>query len=320
MAWIESHQTVWDHPKTRRAARRLGIPDVQLVGHLHALWHWALNHAESGDLSRYDAEDVAIAARWDGSADEFVLALAECGPGGGSGFLDRSDEKLSLHNWGRYTERLVARRDSSRKANHDRWHAARGVRADGCEWCEDSAPTPDASPTESDPCPAGLRSDSEPIPTGHEPESTQPNPTAPDQPQPPSPPAGGQDGETDADDPPGDPASDVDEARSTFEEHFWPIYPDTNGRKPEKGKALTQWRKLTVEQRRRAVIGARNLARSDTVPKYAQRFLRKDTAGEFPFDDWQQPASPTRQRGSPPALPDRDADYTAGWSGKVANG
>lgn len=184
MAWIESHQTVWGHPKTRRAARRLGIADVQLVGHLHALWHWALDHAESGDLSRYDAEDIAIAARWDGEAGEFVQALAECGPGGGPGFLDRDGDTLGLHNWGRYTERLVARRDSSRKANHDRWHAARGVRADGCEWCEESPkespPTPDPTPPDTDDPPTGVRPESDRSADGDDPESTRPDPTGPD--------------------------------------------------------------------------------------------------------------------------------------------
>jgi hypothetical protein len=126
-----------------------------------------------------------------------------------------------------------------------------------------------------------------------------PVPSLPDQDLNPSPPGSGRDsGETDADDPLTDDASD--EIARQFDEYFWPVYPSTNGRKPEKGKALTQWRKLAVEQRRRAVIGARNLARSDTVPKYAHRFLRKDTSGEFPFDDWQQ-----REGGGPePIAPD----------------
>lgn len=102
----------------------------------------------------------------------------------------------------------------------------------------------------------------------------------------------------------------LDEEASTFEEHFWPAYPPTNGRKPEKGKALAQWRKLTVEQRRRALVGARNLAKADTIPKHAHRFLRKDTGGEFPFDDWQQPPTPATGGREPPsgALPVRGYD------------
>jgi hypothetical protein len=76
---------------------------------------------------------------------------------------------------------------------------------------------------------------------------------------------------------------------------FWEIYPPTNGRKPEKGMAEVAWRKLTWDQRDRALIGARHLAASDHMPKYARRFLRRDTAGAFPFDDWQTPPAPARQ-------------------------
>ena len=173
MAWIESHQTLASHPKTRRAARALSIPPVHLIGHLHCLWHWALDHAEDGDLSRYDAEDIAIAAQWDDAPDEFVDALVGCGPGGASGFIDRDQDGIYLHNWARYTDRLVARRDSARKANHDRWHVARGVRADGCEWCEKSAATETEVPPESDPNPTGD------LPESTVPNRTQPNPTQP---------------------------------------------------------------------------------------------------------------------------------------------
>lgn len=128
MAWIESHQTVWEHAKTRKAARRLGIPAVQLVGHLHALWHWAIDHAEDGNLSKYDTEDIAIAARWDGDPDEFVDALTHCGPGDSAGFLERGGAygdpgdslvgELVLHDWWDYAGKLIDRRrkDRERKA------------------------------------------------------------------------------------------------------------------------------------------------------------------------------------------------------------
>lgn len=114
-----------------------------------------------------------------------------------------------------------------------------------------------------------------------------------------SPPGDGEDDETGADDSPHDDAPD--DAKKRFDEHFWPIYPKMpNGTKPEKGKALQQWRKLTVEEQRRAVRGAKHLAAADTIPKHAHRFLRK-TAGEFPFDDYQAP--PT-DPDAPPPKPD----------------
>lgn len=115
MAWIESHQELGAHPKTRKLATMLGIHRMQVVGHLHALWWWALDYAEDGDLSQYDAADVALGAEWDGDPDEFVGALIDCGPGDKSGFLEAD---MLLHDWHDYAGKLVERRrkDRERKA------------------------------------------------------------------------------------------------------------------------------------------------------------------------------------------------------------
>jgi hypothetical protein len=103
-------------------------------------------------------------------------------------------------------------------------------------------------------------------------------------------------------------ADEPDPVEESFEQ-FWRIYPDRNGRKVGRGNALIEWRKLTLDQRRRAYIGARNLAASDQLPKDAERFLRraKGGKGDFPFDDWQQP--PTTGGRPPPieACPDCQA-------------
>ena len=34
MAWIEAHQELRNHPKTKKAARLLGISRPQMIGHL----------------------------------------------------------------------------------------------------------------------------------------------------------------------------------------------------------------------------------------------------------------------------------------------
>lgn len=85
-----------------------------------------------------------------------------------------------------------------------------------------------------------------------------------------------------------------DPVEESFEE-FWKAYPARNGRKVGKKNALIEWRKLTGEQRRRALVGAKNLAASDTFPKDAERFLRraKGGRGDWPFDDWQTAPSPS---------------------------
>jgi hypothetical protein len=106
VAYIESHQTLGNHPKTKRAARELGIGRVQLVGHMHYLWWWALEYAEDGDLSGFSDDEIAEEAMWEGDPAAFVGALTD------AGFLDPN---RSLHDWEVYTGRLVAQRESNRE-------------------------------------------------------------------------------------------------------------------------------------------------------------------------------------------------------------
>lgn len=109
MAWIESHQTLKDHPKTRRLARYLKISVPAAIGHLHCLWWWALDYAQDGDLSKYEPADIADAAMWEGDAEEFVAALVK------AGFLDQDNEDLRIHDWDEYTGRLIAEIETKKK-------------------------------------------------------------------------------------------------------------------------------------------------------------------------------------------------------------
>lgn len=190
MAWIESHQTIGAHPKTRKAARALGIRPVHLVGHLHLLWHWALELAEDGDLSKFDAEDIAIAADWDGDPDQFVEALVDCGPGDSAGFLERDGQcgapeddrigRLVLHDWWTYAGKLVERRrqDRDRKAAK---RAEQQARAAAGRRTDDRSKTPDNtdSPDDVQQTSAGHPSDSPADSRSREPDPTRPDPTEP---------------------------------------------------------------------------------------------------------------------------------------------
>jgi hypothetical protein len=119
MAWIESHQELDDHPKTRKAAALLGISVVTMVGHLHILWHWALSYAQDGDLTGFLPEDIAIGAKWDDDPERFVNALVNCKLGANkAGFVERTaDGDLVLHDWWEYAGKYVAKRqaDAERK-------------------------------------------------------------------------------------------------------------------------------------------------------------------------------------------------------------
>lgn len=105
MAWLESHQTLRNHPKTLELAALLEIHFAQAIGHLHCLWWWALDYAPNGDLSRWSKEAIAAGSGWTLDADEFVEALRE------AGFLD----DLMIHDWDEYAGRLVAQREANRE-------------------------------------------------------------------------------------------------------------------------------------------------------------------------------------------------------------
>lgn len=156
MAWIESHQQLRDHPKVIRLARMLDVNRREAVGMLHYLWWWALDHAEDGDLTEYEAEDLADACDYGGDPHLLVKALLECGPGERPGFIeDAPGERVVLHDWWQYAGKLVDRRrkDRERKAKS----------------------SSEEVPKDSDGVPAEVA----PIPF-----ATQPNPTEPDRTEP----------------------------------------------------------------------------------------------------------------------------------------
>lgn len=109
MAWIESHQELARHPKTKRLARMVGIPIPAAIGHLHLLWWWALDFAQAGDLTNYTSDDIADAAQWEGDPGAFTDALIA------AGFIDRENEQLKIHDWHDYAGKLVERRAKDRE-------------------------------------------------------------------------------------------------------------------------------------------------------------------------------------------------------------
>ena len=109
MAWIESHQEVGRHPKTKKLARLLGVSLPATVGHLHYLWWWALDFAPEGVLEKYDADDIAEAIEWEGDSEVLLDALIK------SGYIDETeDHGLVLHDWGEYAGKLLERRAKDR--------------------------------------------------------------------------------------------------------------------------------------------------------------------------------------------------------------
>ena len=98
--YIEVHVELVDHPKTKRLARLLQISPIYVQAHLVEMWKWVMAYAPGGDLTRFDALDIADGACWEGDPEAFVEALCSCGTGGGIGFLERTATgKLIVHDW-----------------------------------------------------------------------------------------------------------------------------------------------------------------------------------------------------------------------------
>jgi hypothetical protein len=114
VAWIESHQTLAKHPKTKRFARAAGISIPEAIGHLHLLWWWALDYAQDGNLSKYTEEDIADASIWNGVPNVFVDSLIK------AGFIDNDDGQMCLHDWYDYAEKLIERHERVREQTRDR--------------------------------------------------------------------------------------------------------------------------------------------------------------------------------------------------------
>lgn len=127
MAWIESHQELAKHPKTRKFRRLLDITLPAAIGHLHFLWWWALDFAQDGSLANYDEFDIADACYWEGDEKEFFNALVE------SGFIDRTDEGHVIHDWFEYGGKLIKWREK----DAERKRKSRGKKTDSNDNPED---------------------------------------------------------------------------------------------------------------------------------------------------------------------------------------
>lgn len=80
----------FSHHKARKLKKRLSSDG--LISLLQ-LWAYAAKLRTDGELSGMDAEDIEIAACWDGEDGVFVAALVEVG------FLDQRGDAYALHDW-----------------------------------------------------------------------------------------------------------------------------------------------------------------------------------------------------------------------------
>ena len=122
MAWLEIHQELLHHPKVYRLASALGLSKYDVIGRLFAFWSWALDYADSGDITSFGAGFIADAMGWSGDPQALIDALANCGDEAHAGFIEKLDGKIIIHDWDDYMGRLLEMREKNkeRQAKHRR--------------------------------------------------------------------------------------------------------------------------------------------------------------------------------------------------------
>jgi len=111
MAWLELHTVLIRHRKLNKLARTLNIKPVVAVGHVTTLWGNVLELSPSGDITKWDLEDISTYANWEGDPETFYKALLN----GGDGFIDERDGFRLIHDWLDYAGKYLTSKYHTRQ-------------------------------------------------------------------------------------------------------------------------------------------------------------------------------------------------------------
>jgi hypothetical protein len=112
MTWIKSDPRLPSSPKFLDLVARLQVGPQDAFWNLHHLWYWCSDHYPDGVLKNVSDVAIAYSAKWPGEPKAFVNALVS------SGFIDRGDGALFIHDWDQWrsdTARLKTRRTSDKR-------------------------------------------------------------------------------------------------------------------------------------------------------------------------------------------------------------
>ena len=136
--WFQVFADLPGHIKIGKLRDGLKLKNrYEAVGLIVCIWSWAAVHAPSGDLAGVSAQDLADAAGWRKSAKSLLEALVA------AGFLDRSDEGLTLHDWDGHQGMLQDAMTRSRRKAADRQKAYRDRKRAEREAVERPSPVPE---------------------------------------------------------------------------------------------------------------------------------------------------------------------------------
>lgn len=101
MAWIESHQELERHPKMLELKQIMGWSLNETIGALHRFWWWCVDYAETGDLRKYNDEQLTAVIGLDNKQSKvFIEAMVKVK------WLER-DPYFRIHDWWDYAGRYL---------------------------------------------------------------------------------------------------------------------------------------------------------------------------------------------------------------------
>lgn len=104
--WVPVEQSIANHPKAKRLSRALGIRIPEAVGLVILPQHFAIDYAPDGDLSQYEAADLADRVHWEGDAQQLLDTMKAVG------FIEQDGR---IHNWERYGGKYIEEREQGRE-------------------------------------------------------------------------------------------------------------------------------------------------------------------------------------------------------------
>ena len=58
-----------------------------------------MKYAQDGNISDFEAEDIADAAGWEWKTEEFLNAMIDCGRGSKCSFIEKTEKGMFIHDW-----------------------------------------------------------------------------------------------------------------------------------------------------------------------------------------------------------------------------
>lgn len=106
--YVPCYSTIKEHRKTYILAETLKIENYAAVGLVMCLSTWAAEYTQNGNITDFPPRAIATACGWSKRPDTLMQALLK------SGYIDKTDEGMFVHDYREYAGKLDASREKTR--------------------------------------------------------------------------------------------------------------------------------------------------------------------------------------------------------------